>query len=174
MFKIILIIAFLIASQNILFCQSPKYKVQKFFSTADSVFLVSHLLTEDILFDSSNQRHFYKLVENNKPNYQIIKEIKQLSKSKVDTLFKLLTQPNKELIIEELACFSPHHGILLFKKGNCYYYDICFHCRNYIASKEIELKNELNSRAWKKLKSFFISENHRNACSIFGCIKNLF
>ena len=143
------------ATPKISFCQTNKKNVRTFFLTADSVFLVSHLLTENISFDSLNEKHFYKLVENNKPNYQIIKEKIYLSKLKVDTLYSLLTQPNKELTIEELGCFSPHHGVLLFKNGNCYFYDICFHCRNFIASKEIELDNELNSLGWKKLSSFF-------------------
>ena len=154
--KTILFLLILVLGTNkILFSQSTKNSVQIFFLTADSVFLVSHLLTEDAFLDSNNQRHFYKLVENNKPNYEIIKEIVRLTKAKVDTLYKLLSQPNKDLLIEELGCFSPHHGILLFKGGHCYYYDICFHCRNFVASKEIELENNLNSSGWNKLGKFF-------------------
>ena len=145
-----LFLAFLLGVTNILICQPTKKSVQKFFSTADSVFIVSHLVTETASLDSTNslKRHFYKLVENGIPNYQIIKEKVRISKSTADTLFKLLTQPNNELIIEELACFEPRHGILLFKNGICSFYDICFHCRAFIASKEIELPNELNSMAW--------------------------
>ena len=138
-----------------LFAQTTKKSVKQFFSTADSVILVSHLLTEQAYLDSNNQMHFSKLVVNNNPNYAVIKEVIYLSKLKVDTLYALLTQANNDLIIEELACFSPHHGILLFKDGICYYYDICFHCRNYIASKEIALANELNNIGWNKLQSFF-------------------
>ena len=129
---------------------------QKFIN-ADSIILVSHLTTYvPIVDDKTNERiGSYHLVEKNKVNYKIIKERYSLNKKEADSIAKIIITPNNDSTIEDIRCFMPHHGILIFKKSKCSYFDICFGCRHFITSKDIKLSDELDDKTWNVLESFF-------------------
>jgi hypothetical protein len=140
-----------------LFGQSLTDKVYQIFTAADSVILVSHLTTYIPIVDDSTHERIgsYRLVEKNKVNYKIIKERYQLDKKEVDSVAQIIITPNNDSIIEDIKCFMPHHGILIFKKGKCSYFDICFGCRHFVTSKNIKLSDELDDKTWNALENFF-------------------
>jgi hypothetical protein len=139
--------------------QSLKNKIYKKFNTADSVILVSHSPTyTPIVDEKTNERiGFLKLVEQNKPNAKIIRQQHRLNKKEIDSVSAILSTPNTDSIIHDNKCFIPHHGILIFKKKKCSYFDICFGCRHFITSKDIKLSDELSRKTWDELESFFRS-----------------
>lgn len=157
MTRLFLIALFFIFHFSSGFGQSSNNKVYKKFITADSVILVSHLTTFIPIIDDSTHERIgsYRLVENNKVNYKIVKQRYQLDKKEIDTVAQIIITLNNDSIIEDIKCFMPHHGILIFKKGKCSYFDICFGCRHFITSKDIKLSDELDDKTWKTLESFF-------------------
>ena len=144
-----------------LFGQKPQTKVFQKFTTADSVILVSHLTTNIPIVDSMTKKWIgsVKLVDKNKPNYKIIRESISLKRNETDSILTILLTENKDTIIEDIQCFIPHHGILIFKKGKCSYFDICFGCRHFITSKDIKLSDELSIKTWNDLERFFRNRN---------------
>lgn len=139
--------------------QNKINRVYEKFIAADSVLLVSHLTTYGPVVNETNGSHSYRLVEKNKVNYKIIKEQYLLDAKEVDSIAKTIITPNRDSIIEKIKCFMPHHGILMFKKGKCSYFDICFGCRRFVTSKDIKLSDELDDETWNALKSFFVNRN---------------
>lgn len=141
--------------------QKHQNKVFQKIVKADSVFLVSHLITYvPVLDDKTNERTgFYKLVDKKRVNYNIIKESFLLDKSEADSIAAILITENRDSIIQDIQCFEPHHGILIFKKGKCSYFDICFGCRHFITSKDIKISDELSDKTWNDLESFFRNRN---------------
>ena len=133
---------------------------QKFIS-ADSVILVSHLTTSIPIVDSITKRWIgsVKLVGKNKPNYEIIKKSVRLKRNDIDSIATILITANKHTIIQDNSCFIPHHGILIFKKGKCSYFDICFGCRHFVSSKDIRLSDALSNKTWNDLEIFFRNRN---------------
>ena len=82
-----------------------------------------------------------------------------LDKSEADSIAAILITENRDSIIQDIQCFEPHHGILIFKKGKCSYFDICFGCRHFITSKDIKISDELSDKTWNDFESFFRNRN---------------
>jgi hypothetical protein len=143
------------------FGQNLNNKVYQKIITADSVILVSHLTTYIPIVDDKTKERIgsYRLVEKNKVNYQIVKEHYQLDSKEIDSVAKIIITPNNDSIFQDIKCFMPHHGILIFKKGKCSYFDICFGCRHFITSKDIKLSDELDDKTWNALETFFRNRN---------------
>lgn len=158
---LIIIVAFSISFAPLVSGQRHQKNIVQQFSQADSVLIVSHLLTNTtIVQDETNKRLGYRrLVIKNKPNYSIIKESIIPDKNSIDTLSQILLTPNRDSIIEDIKCFMPHHGILIFKKGKCSYFDICFGCRHFVTSKDLIISDELSFKTWQDLKTFYLNRN---------------
>jgi hypothetical protein len=152
---------FFITNMATVFGQNAQNAVVKKLTSADSVILVSHLRTAIPVVDPVTKKWIgsVKLVDKNKPNYKIIKESLKLNADDIDSVATILITPNKDTILEDIKCFIPHHGILIFKKGKCSYFDICFGCRHFVTSKDIKLSDNLSVKTWKELESFFRNRN---------------
>ena len=92
-----------------------------------------------------------------KVNDSIINGRAILSASDLDTLASLLTAPYTKREIEDIRCFLPHHGILIYKKARCSYFDICFGCRHFITSRDIKISDILLDSVWQSMETFFIN-----------------
>jgi len=139
--------------------QSTAESLQKKFRKADSIVLVSHLLT-CVPDRNENTDEFIKplrLVTNNKVNNKIINGRYVLSSTDIDTLAKLLTEPYTLMEIEDIECFLPHHGILIYFGNKSSYFDICFGCRHFISSKDFKVSDVLMDATWVSLELFFIN-----------------
>jgi hypothetical protein len=134
-----------------------KSEVYKKITGADSVVIVSHLTTNvPIAKDKTTGDYIsYRLVERNRVNYKILKESLRLNANEIDSIATIITTLHKDSIIEDIQCFLPHHGILIFKKSKCSYFDICFGCRHFETSEDIELSDELSTYSWNALEMFF-------------------
>jgi hypothetical protein len=137
--------------------QPLKNKLYRKIIQADSVILVSHLTTHIPFVDSKTKQWLdpLRLVVKNKLNDPIVKERYRLQAKETDTLARLLIMPNTDREIEDIGCFIPHHGILIYKMGKCAFFDICFGCRHFVTSKDIYLSDQLSIETWKKLERFF-------------------
>lgn len=137
--------------------QYPSNKLYQKIVQADSVILVSHLITGMPIVDSKTKRWlgFQRLVIHNKLNQKIVKERYRLNASEMDTIARILITPNTDREIENIRCFMPHHGIIIYKKGKCAFFDICFTCQHFVTSKDISLSDELSHKTWKVLEQFF-------------------
>jgi len=139
--------------------QNKTERLQLKFRKADSVVLVSHLLT---CVPSRNEEtdEFIKplqLVSNNKVNSKIINGRYVLSTFDIDTLAKLLTEPYTLMEIEDIKCFMPHHGILVYSGNKSSYFDICFGCRHFITSNDFKVSDILMEATWRSIELFFIN-----------------
>ena len=142
-----LIILFLgFAVPKLFFGQLPKAALQ--LMQADSIIILSHLNTTDTIPN-------IKLVDEGKPNYYIINKMRKLVKYEINSLVSILTAPNYDKTIEDIQCFEPHHGILIFKNGACSFFDICFGCRHFVTSDDITLSDEISRNSWTILERFF-------------------
>lgn len=152
-----LVLFLIINVVNSLLAQPEYAKIRDAFYNADSVIIVSHVTTYQPNTTSSGAKKLKPLVlvSNNKVNYKIIKEQYLLDKIETDSIAKILTEKNTDSIIKNISCFIPHHGILIFTKGKCSFFDICFGCRHFVSSKNLNLSDDLSDRTWERLELFF-------------------
>jgi len=125
---------------------------------ADTVLLTSHNATAGvrIISDSTgNDLQLPKLTIAGRPNYSITKEQQIISGAQLDTLVKILDRPFEDKTVEMGKCFIPHHAIFLIKNGKTSYIDICFGCRGYDSSKDLNKLNAFDKRKWTELEDFF-------------------
>lgn len=132
--------------------------IKRRLQSADSILITSHEPTAGIgLVDSlGNNIQLPKLVKQNKPNYQIIKEYKALNKSSIDSLIHILNRPFKDSVISVGACYVPRQTVFIFKGNKLSYIDICFHCRNFETSKDLSSLYAFDDKKWTELEDFFI------------------
>ena len=106
----------------ILLSQDKKNNLLNKFVKADSVVLVSHLTTGVPQVDELTGKFMgsLKLVSMQKVNDSIINGRAILSASDLDTLASLLTAPYTKREIEDIRCFLPHHGILIYRKPDAH------------------------------------------------------
>ena len=100
---------------------------------ADTVLLVSHEATAGVVVGDSP-----KLIIARKPNYKIVKEQQILAGDKLGALIKILARPFQDTVIEMGKCFIPHHAIFIMRNGKTSYIDICFGCRRFKYSKDMQ------------------------------------
>jgi len=138
------------------FAQTSKNKVYETFMSADSVVIVSHTLTYTPVLNDGD--YSPRLIENGKLNGKIIKQRLKLGKKDIDVLASILIMPLKlGETFERGMCFTPHHGILIYKQDKCSFFDICFDCKHFVTSDDIKLSDSLRMITWQKLKTFFKS-----------------
>jgi hypothetical protein len=154
---IITISAFLTLTIN-LFGQSLK-QLDKFLKS-DSIVIVSHEATDGVMIvnDSTGKRvKPPQLLISDKLNDMIVKERKKLDSLNTGKLIKILKEPFEDKTIEEGNCFIPHHAILFYKKGKLSYIDICFGCRGFITSKDLEFIDGFDKKKWRQMEAFLKS-----------------
>lgn len=129
------------------------------FESFDSVMISSHRGRDwDAGRSSNTLPEIPPVLLNGRPNYGAMKMQLKLSPSKFDTLVSIFSGNTKEEI--NTACiFDPHHTIFLVKKGNYSYIDLCFHCYQFEASKDLEGFINLDQRKWGILQRFFEDAN---------------
>lgn len=125
---------------------------------ADTVLVVSHDVTAGIgLADSAgNHIPLPKLLVGGKPNYAIIRERQQLAGAQLDTFIKIFARPFQDKGIEMAKCFMPHHAIFIIKSGKTSWVDICFGCRRFDTSKDLERLYAFDTRKWTELENFLV------------------
>lgn len=134
--------------------QKQQNKVYKTFMDADSVVILSHKVTYTLARNIGD--YSPRLIEDGKLNEKIIKQRLRLSKKDIDILSIILIMPLKlGEAFERGRCFIPHHGILIFKSDTCSFFDICFDCKHFVTSDDINLSDSLRIITWEKLKAFF-------------------
>jgi len=154
---IISISVFLTLTFN-LFAQSTK-QLERFLKL-DSIIIVSHEATDGVLIvnDSTGKRiKPPQLLISGKLNDTIIKERKKLDSLNTSKLIKILKRPFEDKTIEEGNCFIPHHSVLFYKKGKLSYVEICFGCRGFITSKDLEFIDGFDKKMWRQMEDFFKS-----------------
>ena len=148
-----------------------KQKIQ----TADSVILIRHYVTGnygDYQFpdwDKTDKKMNLKkwkalhpkpvyFLENGKVNRKIIREQCVLNNLKKAKLISILLNPLQSKDVEIGKCDEPRHTILIYKKHNVSYIDICFTCLRIHTSKDIHLDEfDFDDKKWVELESFFKS-----------------
>ncbi len=147
---------------------SEKIKqVQQKILSADSIVLISHVLTVEFApkivrdWDKTKKEPIKKLsayptyLKKGKINPAIIKQRKILSRTETAELSQFF----KYEIVEEInqiKCNLPHHSILVYKKNILSYIDLCLDCKHVNTSKDIVLTDgEFTDNKWEKLKLFF-------------------
>lgn len=156
--KLFSFVFFLIINAAHSLLAQPAYaKTRDALHKADSVIIVSHLTTYQPIRKDAGKTNFKPLilVTNNKVNYKIIKEQYRLNKIEINSIAKILTEKNTDSVISNIRCFIPHHGILIFNKGKCSFFDICFGCRHFVSSKNLKISDNLSDKAWGRLEQFF-------------------
>jgi hypothetical protein len=141
-----------------LFAQKAQVSLPMILQQADSLQIISHSSLSVINLDGTPSP---TILVDGVPNYKIIKEVITLSKTSGKQLVNLFLFHKNLKVTKDTKCFEPHHSILIFKNGYCSYIDICFHCRNYEISKNLNITtNFLNTdEDWKKLEDFFRNKN---------------
>jgi hypothetical protein len=145
------IITFLGFSQNMHGWISQKFK------NADTILLVSHDDTQGYAFVDSagNRLPNPKLFLGNKPNYTIIKERRIISGRDLDSLIQILAGHFIDSIVTGSGCYMPHHTIFIFRDGELSYIDLCFWCRSFTTSKDLDEMHAFDKRTWDELENYF-------------------
>lgn len=159
--KLLIPILLLYSISNQLFSQTTRENLYMKMRHADSILIVSHLLQPIIDEKTEEVIGIEELVINNKPNISIIKQSYRLNEKDIDTIAILFTTHFSETEFAEKKCFEPHHGVLIFSNGTCSWVEICFSCRHFISSADIQLSDMLNYKTWDEMAVFF----KRRKCS---------
>jgi hypothetical protein len=159
--KIILVSIFLSFMVHPSFSQVDKNWLNRQLLRADSVILVSHLEVEgsdgEIMVDSIGDEIPYpKLIMAHKPNYKLVVESERLISSKRIELAQILSRPFQDKLITEGKCYMPHHAILLLKSDKISFIDLCFSCRSYKTSKDLQRLPDFDTKRWWELEAFFV------------------
>jgi hypothetical protein len=127
------------------------------FKNADSVLLVSHDDTQGVaIIDSvGNKISLPELIINKKPNYKIIKERQIISGKQLDTLIHILDRPFKSKTVVASKCYMPHHTIFIFKNGELSHIDLCFWCKGFETSDDLNKIYKFDNRKWQELENLF-------------------
>lgn len=156
-FTIIISFCFLFSSDT--FSQSKWKSLKSKLANADTVLIISHFATDGIdLIDKESGRSLPipKLIIDERPNKDIIQEIKTIKGKQLDTLIKILTRSfSYKNITGHAGCFEPHHAVIIIKNGKSSFIDVCFTCREYETSEDMKLKDLFDNIKWEKLKIFF-------------------
>ena len=160
-YSIVLASIFALAQLQLI-AQITTTTVREAILTADTVLLVSHNLTEQRIVDDKiggQVRKSPPVVLRGRPNKKIIHETALLNSVLKNQLIAILTQPNNEGERNSMRCFLPHHSILLIKNGKTSFIEICFACKNLLASKGVGI-SDINypTVMWTQLESFFSSQ----------------
>jgi len=156
---IVIISVFFLLKSLMSYSQSGESLLKSKLQNADTVLLVSHEETNGVkLVDENTGKEIPlpKLVVSGKPNNKIIIERQVVKDKQLDTLIQILARPFQDTTITTSKCFIPHHAIFIIKNGKISYLDICFHCRGFQASKDLEKVYSFDDRKWSELESFFI------------------
>lgn len=142
-------------------------QVQQKILSADSIVLISHVLTAEFApkivrdWDKNKKKQIKKDVtyptylKNGKINPAIIKQRKAISKTETIELSQTLASEKVEEI-NQTKCNMPHHTIIIYKNNSQSYIDLCFYCKKLNTSKDITLtEGDFNDNKWERLKSFF-------------------
>ena len=154
--KSLLPILFLLSS-SLCISQNAASWLNAKFKNADSILFVSHDDTQGVaIIDSAgNKIPLPELIINKNPNYKIIKERQIISGQQLDTLIHILDRPFRSKTVEGSECYMPHHTIYIFKNGELSYIDLCFWCRGFETSEDLNKIYKFDNRKWKELENFF-------------------
>ena len=125
---------------------------------ADTVLLDSHEVTAGVgIVDSlGNLIPLQKLVVSGRPYVGIIKEQQIITGAQLDSFIKILARPFADRLIETGKYFMPNHAVFLIKNGITSYIDICFGCRDFDTSKDLQRLYAFDNRKWVELESYFV------------------
>ena len=147
--------------------------LKKLISTADSIYLVSHVQTDCVKIVDDNGKQIdpekYKIAYHGKLNLNVIEKMQRLLDNEKAKLIAIIMATNHDTIIETCNCFIPFHSIVVYNHGKVSYMDICFACNTYavgIGNSRIE-NLYLGKAVMEKLYDFFIEnkflfENNSN------------
>ena len=157
----IIFLSIVLLTQNNSFGQIKSNTVKQAILSADTVFFVSHNLTNQRIVEDKvggGIRKSPPIVLRQRPNKKIIHETVLLNDSLRLQVIKILTQPNNEGEINSMKCFLPHHSILLIKNGKTSAIEICFACQQLEASKGIGISDIHYPKVmWTELENLFLS-----------------
>jgi hypothetical protein len=121
---------------------------------ADTVLLISHAHLDEIIFSGKGEE-VPPLLINGKLNRKVIKEQKIITQATLDTFISILLKPLENNTVETRRCFTPHHSVIIINKNSSSYIDLCFQCRNFETSKDLEMLDKFDEEKWSRLILFF-------------------
>lgn len=128
---------------------------------ADSVILISHILTEEYaaVSPSDTKKIFFPFLVHENINPKIIIGRALLYPASLEEMIRIIGRPVKNTEWVSANCDEPHNSILFYRKGRLSYFDICFGCHRIHASKDFEYKGLaqiiMDEKKWNDLKIFF-------------------
>lgn len=153
--KVITLLTILLICNNCLFSQMNN-SLSLAFRKADSVFLISHKTVSSALDRPTESQKKIELFTDGHLNDSIVTEKKLLTRQQIAELVSILRKPPpKNVPPSEGGCFDPHHAILLKTGGEISYMQICFNCRSYINSSNLEGVN-FSFEKFEELRGYFI------------------
>jgi len=129
--------------------------------TADSVVLISHILTKEFSerSDKRNTSIYPSYLNAGRVNSLIVKERKTLDILGINKLAAILAQ-NIKPDGNSADCDMPHHSILIYKQNRESYIDISFSCSHIHTSPDILFNDSnIDTQKWKNLMAFFKQNN---------------
>lgn len=156
-------------------CQSIESRdpLAEMIATADSVVLISHVLTAEHspkplldykIGDTVTQKEAKKyetleaptLLIDGKINEAIIVERKSLESNSKKELTAILISKTIDKEYNKRQCDMPHHTIVIYTNNTQSYIDICFACLTVHTSKDIKFSvMNMSLQQWRGLIEFF-------------------
>ena len=132
-------------------------------TTADSVLIISHLITkeyavrvEDLPGEGQKYIEPPAFLNGRVVNDSIVKQKRLLSNTERQELSAILGLSINKTRFSATTCFYPRHSILIYRQGDMSYIDICFSCRAVVSSVDIEISRaNFIEKKWTLLEQFF-------------------
>jgi hypothetical protein len=160
-------------------------KVKQKILEADSVVLISHILTREFApkikrdYEKGTKKVNYKkwnslyppapsFLINGKINRKIFVETISLTNSEKNSLINILVKRTTSREIKMIQCDVPRHSIIIYKNNKQSYIDICFGCKRINTSNDIAFSViNMDDEKWEDLQGFFIANGIKKLYNVF-------
>lgn len=144
----------------ITYCQANVYdNLSRVLDSADSVTLISHIVTGNVVLKKNHKQINKPLLNNNEVNYEIIKKEKVLNRYEIDNLKHILVSVNNDSLLRWSPCFMPKHAILIKNQRRFSFIEICFTCNTVYSSDDLHIdQSYFSQQKWKGLEKLFIKK----------------
>jgi hypothetical protein len=160
-------------------------KIKQKILEADSVVLISHILTREFApkikrdYEKGTKKVNYKkwnslyppapsFLINGKINREIFVEKISLTNSGKASLINILIKISTPREIKAMQCDMPRHSIIIYKNNKHSYIDICFGCKRINTSNDIDFSViGIDDEKWGNLQKFFMANGIKKLYNVF-------
>ena len=149
------IVSFIVFSTTVN-AQTQKAVVYSIKQGADSVWILSHVVTGVFIHKDDGQSVERTLFKGDVLDSDLVRKTHLLSAEERVQLAALLSKPNTEMKTEMAKCFMPQHAIVWRKAGKVSWIEVCFSCQKLQEFSDLKMAlARFDNPKWAALRLFF-------------------